>query len=54
MTEQSLRSVNDPETGTWETSESNKLSGTIKERMSVTVPVNQALLCLLIKRYCAC
>jgi len=43
MIEQSLLSVNDPETGTCEPSESNVLSGTIKEWINVTWPVDQAL-----------
>jgi len=43
MTELSLRSVNDPETGTCEPSESNEISGIIKEWINVTGPVDQAL-----------
>ena len=40
MTEQSLRSVNDPKTGTCQPSESNELSGTIKEWIN---PLNPEL-----------
>ena len=36
LTEQSWRSVNDPETDTCEHSESNEISGTVKEWIKVT------------------
>jgi hypothetical protein len=40
-TEQSLRSANDPETDTCEHSESNEISGTVKECINVTGSVNK-------------
>jgi hypothetical protein len=43
MTDQTLRSVKDPETGTCEHSVSNELSGTIKKWYKVTGSVGQTL-----------